>query len=273
MFLECGRPGDLRGFVHKRLLGAVGGFIRGGPLGALGGFVAGGRPRVPTLQPQQVQLGPPPILVRAPARPTIPRTATARPSRLTAAGKEMGKELKFGGDGGGIGGVVGGIAERFRRLAGGGPRRGVEGPTGGDGCILPWRWDPRTQSCKIFAGQQTGVDPTPMGEAVMGRYGAGLQPGNMVIDRAVCLRGMQLGNDGLCYNSGQITNKQRMWPAGRKPLLTGGDMRAISVAARAGRRLEGATKRLQRLGMMKKPARRAAPHHHHPALALPTHHE
>jgi len=77
-----------------------------------------------------------------------------------------------------------------------------------------------------------------------------------VIDRAVCLKGMQLGNDGICYNKSQISNKQRQWPAGRKPLLSGGDMRAISIAARAGRRLEGATKRLQRLGMMKKPTAR-----------------
>ncbi len=30
------------GFVHKRLLGAVGGFLTGGPLGAIGGFASGG---------------------------------------------------------------------------------------------------------------------------------------------------------------------------------------------------------------------------------------
>jgi len=114
-------------------------------------------------------------------------------------------------------------------------------------------------------GGESGVGAVPVGEAVMGRYGAALRPGSMVIDRAVCLKGMQLGNDGLCYNKSQISNKQRQWPAGRKPLLSGGDMRAISIAARAGRRLEGATKRLQKLGMMKKPAsgRRALPAHQH----------
>ncbi len=79
----------------------------------------------------------------------------------------------------------------------------------------------------------------------------------MVIDRAVCLKGMQLGNDGLCYNKSQISNKQRMWPAGRRPLLTGGEMRAVSIANRAARRLELTTKRLQRMGMMKKPVRHA----------------
>ena len=116
---------------------------------------------------------------------------------------------------------------------------------------------------KHFGGEE-GVSTIAVGEAVMGRYGAGLRPGSMLIDRAICLKGMQLGNDGICYNKSQISNKQRQWPAGRKPLLSGGDMRAISIAARAGRRLEGATKRLQRLGMMKKPSssRRAAPHQH-----------
>lgn len=114
-----------------------------------------------------------------------------------------------------------------------------------------------------FGGTE-GVGVIQVGEAVMGRYGAALRPGSMLIDRAVCLKGMQVADDGLCYNKSQISNKQRKWPAGRKPLLSGGDMRAISIAARAGRRLEGATKRLQRLGMMKKPtsSRRAAPHQH-----------
>ena len=128
-------------------------------------------------------------------------------------------------------------------------------------CVFPRRLDPRTNRCRLFVGEESGPNGgAPVGEAVMGQYGAALQPGVMTINRAVCLPGMQLGDDGLCYNKAQISNKQRMWPAGRKPLLTGGDMRAISIAARAGRRLEGATKRLQRMGMMKKPARgRLAP--------------
>ncbi len=97
----------------------------------------------------------------------------------------------------------------------------------------------------------------------MGRYGAGMVPGSMIIDRAVCLPGMQLGNDGICYNKGQITNKQRQWPKGRKPLLTGGELNAIRIAATAGRRLTAATKRLQTIGLMKKPTRRVAGRHQH----------
>lgn len=130
-------------------------------------------------------------------------------------------------------------------------------------------WDEVRGKCVFGLGAQAGRDDTPIGDAVMGRYGAAMVPGNHVINRAVCLPGMIVGDDGLCYNRGQITNTQRAWPRGRKPLLTGGEMRAISVAATAGRRLERATKRLQKIGLMKKPAARKqirsgpTEHHHH----------
>jgi len=160
-------------------------------------------------------------VVRRPA----PRALTARPDATSAAEKEDGRKSKFPDFG----------------FANGLPFGGGECPPGtvSDSrgfCVSP-------------------ISPlgaaTMGGEAIMGQYGAALVPGSMIVDRAVCLRGMQLGNDGLCYNKSQISNKQRMWPAGRKPLLTGGDMRAISTAARAGRRLDGATKRLRSMGMMK----------------------
>ena len=165
-------------------------------------------------------------------RPTPSRITTARVTPSSIAEKNFGAQVKFPSFGGGGGG--------------GGP------------CDFPKVIDAagrcRTPTSGEFGGPQFDV-----GEAVMGRYGAALEPGSMIVDRAVCLRGMQLANDGLCYNKSQISNKQRMWPAGRKPLLSGGDMRAISTAARAGRRLEGATKRLRKLGMMKQPpVRRAA---------------
>jgi len=199
--LDGGRPGDERGFIHKKLLGGIklpG--ILGIGASLVGSLVGRGR--------------------------TVPRTQTARPTRFSEAEKQGGRRAKFGDSGGGrvLGAEVGSCPRGFRP-------------------------DFITGVCEPAAGQVTG-------DAVMGRYGAGLAPGSMMIDRAVCLRGMQLGDDGICYNKSQISNKQRMWPAGRKPLLTGGDMRAISTAARAGRRLEGATKRLQRMGMMKKPTSR-----------------
>jgi hypothetical protein len=138
--------------------------------------------------------------------------------------------------------------------------------------VFPFRRDPRTGKCKIFLGERSGRDDDRLpngdgnggrppvfadgdaGEAINGRYGLAMVPGNMVIDRALCRRGQTLGNDGLCYEKSTLNNKQRMWPAGRKPLLTGGDMRAISIANRAGTRMDAATKRLQKMGMMKKPA-------------------
>jgi len=105
------------------------------------------------------------------------------------------------------------------------------------------------------------------GTAVMGRYGAAYVPGSRIIDRAVCLPGDLVGDDGFCYNRKSLTNKERMWPRGRQPLLTGGEMRAISIASRAAGKFERTQKRLQKIGMLKKPAPRArrvapAPHVH-----------
>lgn len=110
-----------------------------------------------------------------------------------------------------------------------------------------------------FTVPAAGRDDRPVGDAVMGRYGAALVPGSMIVDRAVCLRGMHLADDGLCYNKGAITNKQRAWPRGRKPLLTGGEMRAISVAHRAAGRLTRTAVRLQEMGLIKKPVARKPP--------------
>ncbi len=232
MVMNGGRPGDERGFLHKSKFGK---FVTGAV-----GDVVGAVPGIGTAV-------------------TTVRTGIAGVKALTgAAEKERGKSLKFppprSGGGGG-----------FRRRRGLVDERDTDLRTGP--CDFPMVRDSagrcRTPTSGEFGGEQFGV-----GAAVMGRYGAALEPGSMIVDRAICLRGMQLGDDGLCYNKSQITNKQRMWPAGRKPLLSGGDMRAISIAARAGRRLEGATKRLQRLGMMKKPAgRRALPRHAHARAA------
>lgn len=247
------RPNDRRGFVHKRLLSAVGGFIGGGPLGAIAGFAGGGARRTQRARtPSEV------FISQLPVRRTPPRELTARPSARGAMAKQQGRVAKLGN--------------------GNGTALATFGSRGGP-CRLPGqKVDPCTGECDWFIGTKPGRDDEPcppgsrfpgqfpagragpVGEAVMGQYGAGLVPGSMMIDRAVCLRGMQLGNDGVCYNKGAISNKQRMWPAGRRPLLTGGDMRAISIAARAGSRLERTTKRLQKIGLMKRPpTQRKAP--------------
>ena len=42
------RPAESRGFVHRRIGGAIGGLLTGGPVAALGGFLGGGSPVIPT---------------------------------------------------------------------------------------------------------------------------------------------------------------------------------------------------------------------------------
>jgi len=224
-------PNDRRYFVHKKLLGlgkaAVRTFVPGGgaALDIASQFIGGGREAT---TPRRA----PPV-----RRPTA-RTLTARPSQFSAAEKEAGRIVKF--------------AEMAIT-------RGRS-----DRCIWPTRPDPVTGECKVFVGDRPGRDTRPLetgpgvavGEAVMGRYGAALEPGSRIIDRAICLRGMQLGNDGLCYNRGQIKNSERMWPRGRRPLLTGGEMRAISIASRAAGRLTRTAVRLHEIGLIKKPVAR-----------------
>lgn len=221
-------PNDVRFFVHKRIGRAVRGFVTSGfnPAAGIAAFAA-----------PSPQIAPP--VRRAP-----PRTLTARPTQASAAQKELGRSIKATS-----------AAIRPSTLAAGGP------------CIFPFRPDPVTGRCRLFLGDRPGPDDeplpigagTPVGDAVMGRFGAALSPGSRIIDRAVCLRGMVLATDGLCYNRKQIKNSDRMWPRGRRPLLTGGDMRAISIASRAASRLTRTAVRLQEIGLIKKPVTRKPP--------------
>lgn len=301
--------GEALTFVHKRVFRGIKGFVEGGPIRAIGGFLSTpsrkgrGRGTLQTRRPPPItgftrppRIGapPPPPIVRRPP----PRTQTARPSIVSAAEKQLGAIVKFAGPslpqgaidliiqaGGDLTGITGRtglttaeIISRSQDLIRGGfsglgqGRAPIAAAIAADPCptigsgkgVIPAVQD------FFLGGNRGGGGPTMTpGNALMGRYGAGLEPGIMPIDRAVCLRGMVLGNDGVCYNKSQIRNADRMWPRGRRPLLTGGDMRSISIAARAGKRLEGATKRLQKIGLMKKPSRaaRRAPkdiliHHH-----------
>lgn len=97
------------------------------------------------------------------------------------------------------------------------------------------------------------------GVAVMGRYGAAMAPETEAVVHRTCLPGMVLGKDRLCYNKRDIRNSERAWPKGRPPLLTGGERNAITRAAAAARKIERTQKQLMKLGMLKKPGRRAAP--------------
>ena len=243
-------PNDRRNFVHKKLFGAAKGFVKSGfnPLGAAAGFLGAGD------------------------------TAPKREAQKQAG---RGAKLGLAPGGGGFRGLGRTALDRFKRpgmattlpfpIAA--PRSFVSLPPlpGPDPCPIPFTCpDPVTGRCVPCLGEQVGRDDQPIGDAVMGRYGAGEVPGNMVVNRAVCRSGMVVADDGICYNKSQIMNSQRQWPRGRRPLLTGGDMRAISTAARAGARLERTTKRLQKIGLMKKPPPRRklitsgpTDHHHH----------
>jgi len=237
MTFDLNKPNDQRFFLHKSFIGkfvgkAVGGLIGATPIGAVAKTVFN--------------------VVKPPARPTLPTGRAAALPVETA--KNVGRNVKFG-NGGAPPAFTTGQPLPFHTATGNG--NGTRAP-----CDFPKVRDSqgrcRTPTSGEFGGEQFGV-----GVAVMGRYGAGVQPGSMIVDRAICGRGMQLGNDGVCYNKGQISNKQRQWPKGRKPLLTGGEMNAIRIAATAGRRLTAATKRLQTIGLMKKPLTRRAGRHQH----------
>lgn len=233
-------PNEIRYFVHKRLIKAATGFVTSGfnPLSAVGGFLAP---------------------VKKPARRTVPRTQTARPGFSSSQGKSLGRTFKFRG-------IMPTGSRNLRSTTG---QRSLAPPQVFGRCIPPW-FDDGSGGCTLDlvpgpGGGGTGSN-RDIGQTVMGRYGAGEMPGNLVVNRAVCRPGMVVGDDGICYNKSQLKNSEREWPRGRRPLLTGGDMRAISTAARAGKRLEGATKRLQKIGLMKKANRprpvRLPPHQH-----------
>lgn len=152
-----------------------------------------------------------------------------------------------GGPGGAIAGGIGGaIAGRVaqmgvERLASR-PRTCPEGsvPVLGQCVNLP------------FGRVRGGGMTLSYGEAVTARYGAALVPASETRTYRRCPKGAVLADDGYCYNRGDITRKQRMWNPGRKPLLTGGDLNAISRAFRAASRLKTQQRRLEKLGMMKK---------------------
>lgn len=91
------------------------------------------------------------------------------------------------------------------------------------------------------------------GEAVMGRYGAGLVPAMRSVTVNRCPPGAVLGKDNICYNRRDIRRDERKWVPGRRPLLTGGDLNAISRAARAAGKMKTQQKRLQKLGLLAKP--------------------
>jgi len=234
-----GRPGDVRNFIHRSFIGrAVGGIVSSvvGSVPIVGGLASGifdrlrgaGQSTVPQVT------GCPPGFINTGAG-CVPRSPVASvplpllQPRILGPGAGVGQQ--FGQDGG---------ADRTR------------------GGLPPVR---------STAGGLTFGAGAP-GEAVMGRFGAGFEPDVIMTDTRRCGRGAVLGIDGLCYNRRDLRNSDRFWPRGRRPLLTGGEMRAISTASSAAKKLQRKEKQLQELGLLKRPARgrRAAPAGHRATL-------
>jgi len=110
----------------------------------------------------------------------------------------------------------------------------------------------------VFGSSPVGVSLGFQSEAVMGQYGAGMNPVRRDIMTLDCLPGMVLGKDEICYNRRDISNKERKWPRGTRPLGTPGEMAALRKAASFGRRMETTVKRMQKIGVLKKAAPRRA---------------
>jgi len=140
------------------------------------------------------------------------------------------------------------------------PPKTVPDPRGGGFCVA------RTSVFGI--GRGAAAD---FGAAVMGQFGAALEPAVRMTDTRVCPRGTVLGMDGLCYNKRDLKNAERLWPKGRAPLLTGGEMRCISIASRAANKLARKEKQLRSMGMLpalpKARKAKALPAGHHAHVA------
>ena len=236
--LPLGRPGDVRNFIHRRIIGgisgAIGGILTGNPLAALAGGIRGftGGGSVAAAVPQATQC--PPGFVNTGAGCVARFTPTsAQPSQLGPGRAFVGAR--------GVPGLADGRAGAF---------------------VQPTPVQERFREGLGLAG-----DPAA-GVAVMGRFGAGFEPEVIMTDTRRCGRGAVLGVDGLCYNRRDLRNSDRFWPRGRRPLLTGGEVRAISVASSAAKKLERKQKQLMELGLLKRPtrSRRAAPAGHRATL-------
>jgi len=91
--------------------------------------------------------------------------------------------------------------------------------------------------------------------AVTGQFGAGFEASIISREMRLCPPKTVLGVDGVCYNRRDLRNDERAWPRGRRPLLTGGEVRAISTASAAAKKLQRKQKQLQELGLLPKPQR------------------
>lgn len=187
-------------------------------------------------------------------RPTTPSIIPAQRSTPTLQTSEGILDAVIGGvggfiTGGPIGAITGAIAGGFGGGTRGGETTGSPGtqPTGygpqsfATGCPTGYTWS--NGQCvktgvsgwvqRTIPGGQTGTLPSSgYGAAVMGGFGIPAMEPAVVGQTQYgpilrCPTGAVLGKDNLCYQKGTITNKQRKWPKGPRPLLTGGEMKTL----------------------------------------------
>lgn len=219
---------DEGGFIHKSFIGrAVGGVVSSviGGVPVVGGLASGLFDRLRGADGAPVA-GCPPGFVSTP-RGCVPRGAT----------------IAMEPRGGGLGSFISRFREQERRV------------NGRPADVIPGK------RAIMF---EEPLPPSIVGRpevptlAVTGQFGAGFEP--VVVDRMmrICPPKTVLGADGICYNRRDLRNSERAWPRGRRPLLTGGEVRAISIASTAAKKLERKKKQLEELGLLKKPATRKA---------------
>lgn len=231
--LDPTAPVGALSFVHKRIGGAIKGFVASGgnPIAAVGGFVqGGGRP------------GPSPQLQAAALPNKWPFTATVAELQGSIAANTAGAPAAR--------------AELMRRgvMPGGGSALVGGGGHSGGGCRPP-SFRVGTQCVDPTAALPGGrpfVSPAggvtvggPPMTPVLGFYGVAVQPAAMTVTRHRCPPGFVLGKDNLCYD--HLPKSKRKWNPGRKPLLTGGELNAISTAERAAKKLQRQRKKLKAL--------------------------
>ena len=229
---------DVRGFVHKRIGRAVGGavtgFIKGGPVGAItggaGAFIGGGAPVGVTACPPGFNPGPGGCVAAVAKVPGV-RGFLERVVPGGATGFQVTAP------------TLSPFAMRIQR------ERAARAARGETAILRP----ELLPGLPILPTDGTGV---AVGAATLGRFGAAVEPSVRMQDIRECPRGMVLAVDSLCYSRRDVRNSERFWPRGRRPLLTGGEMRAISTAASAARKLQRKQKDLMALGLLPKPTAR-----------------
>ena len=224
-FLGVGRPGDVRNFIHKSFVGRF--------VGGVASKVIGSVPLVGGLASSVFDR------LRGAGASTVPAMTGCPPGFILTA---QGCQPRFGTGFAPTEPVPG---RRFQEADGRFPA-------------------PTVAQERIRAAEGLALDPAA-GVPVMGRFGAGFEPSVFMTDTRRCGRGAVLGIDGICYNKRDLRNNERWWPRGRRPLLTGGEMRAIATASSAAKKLQRKQKQLESLGLLKRPAprtRRALPAGH-----------